>query len=640
MLKQLGLLGKLIALSLTISPISSLASQCDLPNVVHKDKKACDAYFEFADKVDMYQMQMVEMRDGVRLATDVYLPKERSDKVPAILLKTPYNENTLKGSTLRSANLAIDNGYAFIVQNERGRYYSEGDWDILGKPRTDGVDTLDWIVEQSWSDDQVGTLGCSSSAEWQLALAAQNHPAHKAMVPAASGAGIGRVGRFQEQGNWYKGGVIQTLFATWLYSVQQNVYPRFDKGLSQQELQRLRYSYDLAAKMPKIDWTKQIQNLPVVDWFDDIAGNEGPFMDLAKREPNDADWFKGGLYHDNEDFAVPALWLNSWYDVSVGPNMELFNHVSNNASDSNVRENQYVIVAPNLHCSFWRIPKHQDLIVGERNMGRVKLDVDESIIQWFDLWMKKDKSEFKKNHSKVQYFTMGANQWQKSDAWPPKEVDYQTFYLTSEGSANSLFGDGALSPSAPNASNKDQFTYDPMNPVPSLGGSVCCNGGLSKGGSFDQRAIEARHDVLVYTSKPLKQDTEVTGDIVAKLFVSSSAKDTDFTVKLVDVHPDGTAFNVDDTIQRAKYREGYGKSELLKPDQVYAVNFSPMTTSNLFKKGHRIRIEVSSSKFPQYMRNLNTGENNALATKAVVAKNVIYHSPEYPSQVSLPIVKN
>ncbi len=639
MFKRLCLFATLLFVAILFSQNKAQASQCDLPNVVHKDKKACDAYFAFADSVEMYRSQMITMRDGVRLATDVYLPKERGEKLPAILVKTPYNVNSLSGSTLRFAKLVIDNGYVFIVQNERGRYYSEGDWEILGNPRTDGVDTLDWIVKQGWSDKQVGTLGCSSSAEWQLALAAQDHPAHRAMVPAASGAGIGRVGRFQEQGNWYKGGVFQTLFATWLYSVQQDVYPRFEKGMSEQELHRLRYSYDLAAKMPKIDWKKQTQKLPVVEWFDDIAGNQGPFKSFAMRDPNHADWFKGGLYHDNEDFGVPALWLNSWYDVSIGPNMELYNHVVKNASDKEVRENQYAIVAPNLHCSFWRIPKHQDLIVGERNMGRVKLDVNDSIIQWFDYWMKEDKSEFKKNHSKVKYFTMGANQWQESETWPPKKVDYQTFYLSSKGSANSLFGDGVLSLSAPTHSAKDEFVYDPMNPVPSLGGSVCCNGGLSKGGSFDQRAIAARHDVLVYSSEPLKQDTEITGDIVAKLFVSSSAKDTDFTIKLVDVYPDGTAYNIDDTIQRAKYHQGYDKPALLNQDQVYTINFSPLTTSNLFKKGHRIRIEVSSSKFPQYMRNLNTGENNALATEAVVAKNVIYHSEKYPSQIRLPIVR-
>ncbi|PWK53230.1 CocE/NonD family hydrolase [Pleionea mediterranea] len=637
MLKRFRLLGSLFVFCLT--PLLANASTCDLPNVVHKDKKACDSYYAFTNKADVYRSQMIEMRDGVRLATDVYLPKERADKVPAIFWKTPYNENALNGTTLKFAELAVDNGYAFVVQNERGRYYSEGDWEILGNPRTDGVDTLDWIAKQGWSDKQVGTVGCSSSAEWQLALAAQDHPAHKAMVPAAAGAGIGRVGRFQEQGNWYKGGVFQTLFATWLYSVQQDVYPRFPKDMSEQDLNRLRYSYDLAAKMPKIDWKKQTQNLPMVEWFDDIAGNKGPFKDFAVREPNHPDWFKGGLYHDNEDFGVPALWLNSWYDVSIGPNMELFNHVSNNASDKEVRENQYAIVAPTLHCSFWRIPKHQDLIVGERNMGRVKLDVNESIIEWFDYWMKSDKSDFKKNHSKVKYFTMGENKWQESETWPPKQVEYQTFYLSSQESANSLFGDGKLTSSVPSKSNQDEFTYDPMNPVPSLGGSVCCSGGLSKGGSFDQRAIEARHDVLVYTSEPLKQDTEVTGDIVAKLFVSSSAKDTDFTIKLVDVYPDGRAFNVDDTIHRAKFRNGFDKPELMEKGKVYSINFTPLTTSNVFKKGHRIRVEVSSSKFPQYMRNLNTGENNALAIEAVVANNVIYHSPKYPSQITLPIVK-
>ncbi len=622
-----------------LTPTMSVANVCDLSNVIHKNKNACNAYFALMDKAEAKTSLMVPMRDGTRLATDVYLPKNRQGKIPAILVKTPYNENQLNGSTMKFAKLAIDNGYAFVVQNERGRYYSEGQWEILGKPRTDGYDTLSWIAEQSWSSDKVGTLGCSSSAEWQLALAAKNHPAHTAMVPAASGAGIGKVGRFQEQGNWYKGGVFQTLFGIWLYSVQQNQYPRFPEGTSEDDLRRLRHSYDLAAKMPKIDWKKQTKKLPVASWFDDIAGNKGPFKAMLAREPNDSAWFEGGLYHDNEDFGVPALWLNSWYDVSIGPNMELFNHVTQNASDKEVRNNQYAVIAPTLHCSFWRIPKHQDLIVGERNMGRVELDANQMIIDWFDHWMKDEESSFTEDYAKVKYFTMGDNKWQTSSVWPPENIDYQTFYLNSKGKANSLFGDGVLSRKKPRNTFVDQFTYDPMNPVPALGGSVCCNGGASPGGSFDQRGIEARHDVLVYTSEPLQEDVEVTGDIVTTLYVSSNVKDTDFTVKLVDVYPDGRAFNIEDTIQRARYRNGYGQPEMMKAGEIYKIKLSPLTTSNVFKKGHRIRVEVSSSKFPQYMRNLNTGGDNSQATKAVVATNKIHHSSEYPSNIKLPIVK-
>jgi putative CocE/NonD family hydrolase len=233
---------------------------------------------------------------------------------------------------------------------------------------------------------------------------------------------------------------------------------------------------------------------------------------------------------------------------------------------------------------------------------------------------------------------MGENQWQQADQWPPSEAEEVTFYLNSSGGANSLFGDGSLSRNPPLSDNADGFTYDPMNPVPALGGNVCCNGGASLGGSYDQRAIEARADVLVYTSEELSEDTEVTGTIRTKLFISSDALDTDFTIKLVDVHLDGTAYNVDDTIQRARYRDGYDEEVFMTPGETYEIDRTPLSTSYTFKAGHRIRLEVSSSKFPQYMRNLNTGGNNVDETEAVVARNSVHHGPQFSSRIVLPIV--
>lgn len=588
---------------------------------------------------DADMMVMMPMRDGVRLATDIYLPKNRSGKLPVILWKTPYNFNSMNSTLASFAKQAIDNGFAFVVQNERGRYYSEGEWEILGNPRTDGYDALTWLAEQDWSTGKIGTVGCSSSAEWQLALAAQDHPNHTAMVPAAAGAGIGKVGRFTEQGNWYKGGVHQSLFTLWLYSVQQMQYPRFPAGMSQEDLQRLRKSYDLAADMPEVDWPKAVKKLPVIDWFKDVGANKGPFEEFIKRTPSDKGWFEGGLYHDTEGFGVPALWLNSWYDVSQGPNLDLYNHVRKNGADEFVRENQYMVMAPTLHCAFWRLPEHGDLIVGERNMGRVEMDPNKLIIDYFNYYLKDQSTDFKEQHARVKYYTMGSNEWQTSDTWPPENIKEVSYYLSSEGKANSLYGDGKLSLTPAQYKTEDKYVYDPMNPVPALGGSVCCNKGVSKGGSWDQRGIQARQDVLIYTSEPLQQDMEVTGHVDITLFVSSDAKDTDFAVKLVDVYPDGTAYNVDDTMQRARYREGYDKQVFMKNGEVYEIKFSPLSTSNVFKKGHRIRLEVSSSKFPQYLRNLNTGGNNYDETEAVIANNSVHHSDKLQSRIILPVVQ-
>lgn len=581
-------------------------------------------------------MLMVPMRDGIKLATDVYKPKGEGP-FPTVLVKTPYDFNTIKGATLMFANEALERGYAVVVQNERGRYYSEGEWEILGKPRTDGYDSVSWIAKQPWSDGGVATWGCSSSAEWQLALAAQDHPAHKAMVPMAAGAGIGRVGEFYEQGNWYKGGVHQTLFTVWLHAVEQKIRPQFPEGLTQAQRQMLRKSYPLAADVPKMDWAKHLRKLPSVDWLKEAQANGELGAELMRRKPSDPAWFQGGLYHDNEDFGVPAFWFNSWFDVSQGPNLAMFNHVRANASDKAVRDGQYMMIAPTLHCGFYRTPEHSDYMAGDMNVGNAYLDYWDEMFQFLDFYMLGKDNQFKETTPRVQYYTLGKSMWEHADTWPPKNTEMTPLYLASDGDANSVFGNGKLT-FANNAKGSDSYIYDPMNPVPSLGGGVCCNNGASLGGSFDQRGIEARADVLVYTSEPLESVTEISGFVRAKLYVSSDARDTDFTVKLVDVHPDGSAWNVDDTIIRARYREGFDREVFMEDDKVYEITPSPMSTSYAFKAGHRIRVEISSSKFPQYMRNLNTGGNNYDETEGVAARNTLHHTDTYPSQVILPIV--
>jgi putative CocE/NonD family hydrolase len=587
-------------------------------------------------------MVMVPMSDGVRLATDVYRPKEAEEPVPVILMKTPYNFNKVQGFQLKMVYEGVRRGFAVVIQNERGRYYSEGEWEILGHPRSDGYDSVTWLAEQEWSNGNVGTLGCSSSAEWQLALAAQNHPAHKAMVPMAAGAGIGRVGPFMEQGNWYKGGVHQTLFSVWLFYVQQNQRPRFPDGLGQEELQRLRKLYDLAPEMPEVEWKNQLRELPATSWLDKAGANSGPALELLRRTPADPAWLEGGLYHDNEDFGVPALWFNSWFDVSQGPNVAMFNHARHDASDPVVREGQYMVIAPTMHCGFFSLPTSEepaeDLVVGELNVGPVRLDTLDLVFGWFDHFLRDGASDFLDEMPRVKYYTMGSNEWNTAEEWPPAQAGTQTLYLASGGKANSLYGDGELVSQPRDDGGADQFIYDPMNPVPSLGGAVCCNAGAALGGSYDQRGIEARADVLVYTGDPLAEDVEVTGSVQPVLYVSSDAPDTDFTVKLVDVHPDGAAWNVDDTILRARYRDGYHRPAMMEPGEVYELRPTPMTTSYRFKAGHRIRVEVSSSKFPQYMRNLNTGGANVDETEGVVARNSVHHTPSHPSRIEMSVM--
>jgi len=588
------------------------------------------------------QKVMMPMRDGIRLATDIYRPKT-DEPVPIIFSRTPYNFNSygdgeIRTRTFSRAYEALKRGYAYVVQNERGRFFSEGNWDILGPPTTDGYDAFSWMTEQSWCNGKIATFGCSSTAEWQMAVAALDHPSHAAMVPMGYGAGIGRIGEYYEHGNWYRGGVHQMLMTAWLYGTQHDEFkPKLPGNITQSDLQRIQRFYDMAPEMPRVDWSEGLTRLPLQDIMKNVNGAKGIWDKMITRKPNDAVWYQGGLYHDDMPFGVPGFWFVSWYDISASPNLALFNHIRYNIEDPDVANNQYLVIAPTLHCAYWNAT--EQTIVGERDLGDARLNYDELIYGWYDFWLKEKDNGFTEKIPRVQYYTMGMNKWQSSDTWPPEGAEMTTYYLNSQGSANTLDGDGQLSLSKSGSQDfPDSFTYDPLNPVPSYGGNVCCTGNAVKGGSFDQQNMETREDILIYTSPPLKEGVEVSGFIESIIYVSSDVKDTDFTIKLIDVYPGGKAYNLDETIQRARYREGYDKEVFMEEGKVYKLTMTPMSTSNFFKKGHRIRIEISSSNFPRFARNMNTGGNNYDESVGLVANNKIHHSNKYPSHIKLSIV--
>jgi len=595
---------------------------------------------------------MVPMRDGVRLATDIYRPKNASGKVPIIWVRTPYNFNfwdVRNGvpADMKAALTAVKRGYAYVVQNERGHFFSEGNYDILGAPRTDGYDALAWLSSQSWANGKVGTTGCSSTAEYQMGIAAMGLPAYAAMNVQGFGAGVGRVAPYYEQGNWYRGGAVQMLFIAWLYGEQNQVRPMFPPNTSQEDLIRASRAFDLAQQLPPVDWSKALWHLPEQDILKAVDAPHGIFADampvdtggrMIQRTPNDPAWYKGGLYHDDMPLNLPGLWFMSWYDVSVGPNLALYNHVRKTARPQ-IADEQWAIIAPVTHCGYTRAT--EDTVVGERSMGDARFDYQEIVYSFFDRFLKGDKSPQLDSMPKVTYFMMGANKWQRSDTWPPAGAQTMTLFLTSAGHANSLTGDGMLGTAPPAADKPDTFTYDPMNPVPSYGGNVCCTGSAVQAGAFDQRKMEARNDILVYTSEPFKKGTEVSGPIEPTLYVSSDAKDTDFTVKVLDVYPDGRAYNLDESIQRLRYREGYDKPLVwMEPGKVYKVALQPLNTSNYFDVGHQLRIEISSSNFPRFDRNLNTGGNNYDEEKGVIAHNSVHHSKQYPSHMTVTVVNH
>ncbi len=595
---------------------------------------------------------MVPMRDGKRMATDIYRPKDASKKYPIIFVRTPYNFNywDVRNGTYRAMNAelaAVKRGYAYVEMNERGHFFSEGMYDILGAPLSDGVDAINWMTSQPWSNGKVGTIGCSSTAEWQLGVAAQGAKGFTTFIPQGFGAGVGRVAPYYEQGNWYRGGAVQMLFISWIYGEQNTVRPMFPPNTSQADLIEASKMFDLAPQMPPVDWSQALRHLPEKDIIESVGGPHGIFADreevstggaMIKRTPNDPAWYRGGLWHDDMKINMPGFWFMSWYDVSIGPNLAAYNFVRKTASPAIAAE-QYAVIAPTLHCQYKNAT--EDTVIGQRHVGDARLDYDELTYGWFDHFLKGEDNHILEKMPRVRYYTMGLNKWQTSDTWPPAGAKPMTYYLESGGKANTLHGDGALAAAAPSADRADSFTYDPNDPVPSFGGNVCCTGNAVTGGAFDQRKQEERPDILVYTTAPLNKGVEVSGPIDAALYVSSDAKDTDFTIKLIDVYPDGSAYNLDETIQRARYRDGYDRPPvMMEKGKVYKVSFQPMTTSNLFAQGHRIRVEISSSNFPRFDRNMNTGGNNYDESRGVVAHNAVHHSTQYASKVTLTVVEH
>jgi uncharacterized protein len=631
---------------------TSLHGQAQSALSAEQRQKRIDTEDELEKLAVIDRKVMMPMPDGVRLATDIYIPKAAgtSNKVPVIFVRTPYNFNFWDiqngiPADMTAALTAVKRGYAYVVQNERGHFFSEGNYEILGS-RSDGVNTIDWLAKQPWSNGKIGTTGCSSTAEWQLGVAALGDPAFAAMNVQGFGAGVGRVRPYFEQGNWFRGGAVQMLFISWLYGEQNQVRPMFSPNTSREDLVRASKSFDLAQHLPPVDWSKALWHLPEQDIIKSVDGPRGIYETsmpvdtggaMIRRGPNDPAWYRGGLYQDDMKLNLPGLWFMSWYDVSIGPNLALYNHVRETAS-GDVANQQWAVIAPVGHCGYKRATA--DTIVGERSMGDARLDYDEIVYAFFDRFLKGETSKRLQSLPKVTYYTMGINKWQTADTWPPAGAKPVTYFLSSGGKANTLYGDGALTTAAPGSDKPDSFTYDPMNPVLSYGGNVCCTGTAITPGSFDQRRTESRSDVLVYTSEPFKEGTEISGPITPTLYVSSDAKDTDFTVKVIDVDPDGRAFNLDESIQRMRYRDGYDKPLVwMEAGKVYKVTLQPLTTSNYFQAGHRLRVEISSSNFPRFDRNLNTGGKNYDESSGVVAHNAVHHSKLYPSEITVTVVK-
>ena len=593
--------------------------------------------------------QWVPMRDGIRLDANIYLPARGEPPYPTVLIRTPYHLRTVMDWPIEIGLVAtlLESGYVVVFQSERGRFWSEGESVYLAKARDDGYDTIDWLAKQDWSNGRVGTYGCSSHGSNQLSLSTASHPAHLAAIALSPGTGIGKIGPYWELG-FYRGGALHLWAPRWFhdgvtYGKRGAKHrPQFPADLSQRDRQRISKYFELTPVMQRseqLDYGEYIRYLPISNVNEVVQGPLTDWDDFSRRTPSDSAWEETDFVNEGDTFGVPMLWLFSWYDISVAPSIAMYNYARENTASETAEGNQFMIIGPMTHCQFGK--ETENTIVGERDLGDARYDYAQRFIEWFDYWLKGERNEAL-GHPKVEYYQMGRNQWVTSDEFPSKATKPVDLYLGSQGNANGLYGDGRLHFVPPdygpeNNSTVDNFTYDPKHPVPTLGGGFCCMGDKNVAGAFDQSDLEVRSDILVYTTEPLEEGLNVAGFVEAELYVASDAKDTDFTLKLIDVYPDGRAFNLDDTIFRARYREGFNEKVLMEEDKVYKIVFPPMVTGNYFRPGHRIRLEVSSSNFPHYDRNLNTGGDNYNESDPTVARNHVHHSVQYPSRIRLPV---
>jgi len=576
----------------------------------------------------------VRMRDGARLNADVYLPAV-TGKVPVVLIRTPYKTEFSPKSDF--INRLIAAGYGVVQQHERGRFLSEGEMHMLGRADEDGWDTLDWIAAQDWSNGKVATYGCSSSAENQLKLASLGHPAHKAMIAYSAGVGVAEAGPFREQGNFWRGGAWQQGWANYFYSEMPLTWPQLPRGLSDAERQAAVRKTAIEAPPPDIDskvYDTARMHLPMIDMGKAAGAPDTELEEYLRRGPSHAAWDDDRV--TNADvIKVPGLWAEALYDISSRSTVAFFEKTRK----ENPAGNQAIVITNGQHCAFGRTS--ETATIGDRDLGDTRFDFIGRQINWLNRWLKDDTSATMPK-SPITVYMAGANRWADFGSVPWASRDQsRVFYLASGGRANTLKGDGRLVDAAPSAGGSDTFTYDPAKPVIAHGGEI---GGVGtdqerNDGAYDQRPIEAREDVLVYTTEPLAEDLAVFGYVETELFAGSSAPDTDFTVKLVDVAPDGTAWNIADTIQRMRYRDGDDTQVFMKPGEFYRVTPPAMLVGNVFLRGHRVRIEVSSSNFPSYARNLNTANDPYTSTQIAIARNTVAHGAGRLSKISLPVVK-
>jgi predicted acyl esterase len=533
----------------------------------------------------------VPMRDHISLSTNVFHPAG-TGRFPTILIRTPYGKGT---SLVPNYRAFVDRGYVVVMQDVRGRYDSPGVFSPLTQEAPDGDDTLNWIAAQPWSDGNIGMTGGSylGIAQWKVALL--NNPHLKAIFPVVSGSDDYR-DRFYSTGGAMKLGHRLLWMSENLR--RPDFVPDFNK-----------FIWRLPVRLADVAATGQVYSI---------------YRESMDHPADDDYWKKISTREHLKDIRIPVFAVGGWYDNYAESDLAAFTALHKNGNFN------HVLIGP------W--PHNMSIPFKNISFGpESNLPIRRFQLQWFDHWLKGQDTPVI-SQPPVHIFVMGANVWRQENEWPPARMRRVRFYLASNGHANSLYGDGSLVSAPQVHSVPDQFTYDPMKPVPTMGGAVCCNPAIFPWGPMDQRAVEKRRDVLVYTSPVLTEDLEVTGPVQLILRAATNAPDTDFTAKLVDVLPGGEARNLTDGILRGRYRESLEKAKLMKPGEIYRLEIDAGVTSNLFRKGHRIRLEISSSNFPRFDRNLNTGRPVEDETLVRRADQVVYHDRNNHSYLLLPVI--
>ncbi|HEV8717777.1 MAG TPA: CocE/NonD family hydrolase [Candidatus Binatia bacterium] len=569
-----------------------------------------------ADSVKIDCNIEIPVRDGVRLRADVYRPDDAASH-PVLLARLPYNKDlSLISLSLLSPIRAARRGYVVVIQDTRGRFKSDGQFSLFAGEAEDGYDTVAWCAAQPWSNGQVGMYGASYFGATQWLTATASPPALKAIVPTITSSDY-------YEGWTYQGGAFQQGFIQF-----------WTAGMATETLTRLpdapadarRKLYSSIFGMHKAYW-----ELPLVDFPPaTVPGLIDHYREWLKHPALDDYWERVRIESKYEQIDAAALHIGGWHDIFLEGTLRNFVGMRTRGKSARARQKQRLIVGPWLHGLF-------DRVVGEVDFGPGVLldavDLGGLHLQWFDHCLR-DQPD---NGAPVRIFVMGRNIWRNETEWPLARAISTRYYLTSGGSANSARGDGGLVSQLPTREASDTFLYDPERPVPTWGGCTLMPGAQSAG-PRDQGPVEERGDVLVYTSAPLTEPTEVTGPVEAIVYAATDGRDTDFTAKLVAVAPDGRALNLCDGIARARYRNSLSRAELLEPGQMYEYRIQLGSTSYVFAQGSRIRLEISSSNFPRFDRNLNTGGDFATESIGRPAVQRVFHGGLRASCVVLPVV--